>query len=71
MVELISVSFQFVVHVEGDNHTYVHIDQLAGQIQIAFQVGCIDYIDYDVWLFFIQMLANMFYRNWDFRLMRH
>ena len=61
---LFPVSFQFVVHVEGDNHTYVHIDQLAGQIQIAFQVGCIDYIDYDVWLFFIQMLANIeFFRG--------
>ena len=36
MVELISVSFQFVVHVgRAINHTYVHIDQLAGQIQIA------------------------------------
>ena len=59
MVELISVSFQFIVHVEGDDHTHIHVDQLAGQIQITFQVGSIDYINHDIRLFFIQVLANV------------
>ena len=64
MVELIAVPFQFVVHVEGDNHAHVHVDQLAGQVQVAFQVGSVDYVDHDVWLFFFQMLADVeFFRG--------
>ncbi len=64
VVELVAVPFQFVVHIEGDNHTYVHVDQLAGQVEVAFQVGCVDHVDHDVRLFFIEMLADVeFFRG--------
>ncbi len=57
MVKLVTVPFQFVVHVEGNHHTHVHVNQLAGQVQVAFQVGSIDDIDHDVRLFFFQVFA--------------
>ena len=32
VIELVTGLFQFVVHVEGNHHLYVHIDQLGSQV---------------------------------------
>ena len=64
MIELIAMAFQLVVHIESDYHTHIHVDQLAGQVQVAFEVGCIDYVDDYVRLLFVQMFADVkFFRR--------
>ena len=39
---------QQVCHVQGDDNRDASLDQLGGQIQIPFNVGCIDQVDDDV-----------------------
>ena len=45
IVELCPGTFQFVVHVQCNDHFDVHVDQLGGQVEVAFKVGCINDID--------------------------
>ena len=44
-VELVATFAQFVIHVEGDNHGHVHVDELGGQVEVTLQVGGIDDVD--------------------------
>ena len=57
MVELVSAGFKLVVHVQGDDHLHIHVDELGGQIEVPFQIGCVHHIDDDVRGFLDDVLA--------------
>ena len=40
-----AITLHLVHHVESQHHRYVELHQLHGQIEVAFDVGCIDDID--------------------------
>ena len=48
VVELVAAGFQFVKHVQGNDHTHVHVNELGRQVEVAFQVGCIHDVDDDI-----------------------
>ena len=45
IVEGVSASLQFIIHIERNNHAHIHVDKLGGEVEVPFQIGCIDYID--------------------------
>ena len=48
---------ELVEHVERDHHPNVHIDQLGCQVKVTLQIRRVDYIDYDIRLRLVQVLA--------------
>ena len=38
VVNMVSAFLRLVIHVQGANHAYVHVDELGGQIEVALQV---------------------------------
>ena len=66
VVELRAAGRQFVVHVQGDHHFQVHVDQLGGQEQVAFEVRGVHHIDHHVRHLFqdmpphVQLLRRIF-----------
>ena len=48
IVQGIAAGLQFVVHIEGHHHADVHVYQLGGQVEVALQVGGIDYVNDDI-----------------------
>ena len=44
-VEFVSAVLQRVEHVEGDDHAHVHVDELCGEVEVAFQVARIHHVD--------------------------
>ena len=55
IIKLISAFFQFVVHVQGDDHGYVHVEELHGKIQVALQVRGVDNVYYYVRCLFYEL----------------
>ena len=48
--ELFNIKFvatcpEFIKHVQSYNHRNVHVEQLGGQVQVAFQIGGVNHID--------------------------
>ena len=48
IVERVAGGAQLVVHVERHDHAQVHVDELGGEVEVAFQVGTVDDVDDDV-----------------------
>ena len=44
-VEMVATPLEFVVHVQGADHAYVHVDELGGEVEIALEVGGVDHVD--------------------------
>ena len=59
IVQCIATGCQFIVHIERDYHTHVHVNQLGGEIKVPFQIGRIYHIDYNVRSFINDMTANI------------
>ena len=47
-VEAVAFLLQFVVHVQRHHHPEVHVDELGGQVEVAFQVGGVHHVDDDI-----------------------
>ena len=37
-VNIVASSLKLIIHVQGTNHTYVHIHQLSGEIEVTFKI---------------------------------
>ena len=59
IVELVPLSLQFVIHIQGDHHPLVHVDQLRGQVEVALQVRAIHHVDHHVGLLLVEVLAHI------------
>ena len=59
VVEHHFASLQFVVHVQGDDHAPVHIDEFCGQIQVPFQIGSVSYVDDDIRNFVVEISPHV------------
>ncbi len=51
VIEFIPLINHFVMHVQCNDHFYIHIDQLGGEVKISFQVFTVENIDYHIWHF--------------------
>ena len=58
-VEFVAALTKFIIHVEGNNHWHVHVYQLGGQIEVAFQVAGINHVDDEVGMLFDDVLAHI------------
>ena len=47
-VEAVAALFKFVEHVQGTYHRQVHVDELGGEVEIAFEIARIKHVDDDV-----------------------
>ena len=64
IIQMITTCLQFIIHVQCNNHFYIHVDELGSKIEITFQVRSIHYINNKVGSFFDDMLANInFFRR--------
>ena len=64
VIQRITTRFQFIVHIERNNHTYIHVNQLGSKIQITFQIGRIHYVDYNIRRFIDNVVTNInFFRR--------
>ena len=41
VIKDVAALFQFIIHVQADHDTDVHVDQLCGEVQIPFEIGSI------------------------------
>ena len=57
MVELVSACLKLVVHVQGNDHLHIHVNELCGQVKVAFKVRCVHHIDDHIRSFFNDMFA--------------
>ena len=48
IIQRVSTGFQLIVHVQCNHHAHVHVNQLGGEIKIAFQIGRVHNIDNDI-----------------------
>ena len=64
IVQRVSTGFQLIVHVQCNHHAHVHVNQLGGEIEIAFQVGRVHNIDNDIRRFIDNVPADIdFFRG--------
>ena len=59
IIQRISARFQLIVHIERNNHTYIHVNQLGSEIQVTLQIGRVHYIDNDVRSFVDNVVADI------------
>ena len=59
VVDVIATFFGFIKHVEGTDHADVHVYQLGGEIEVAFQVAGVDDVDDDIWRMLDELLAHI------------
>ena len=57
--ELHATLFQLIIHIQGNNHLYIHINKLRSQEQIPFQIRGIDNIDNNIGHFFHYMRSHI------------
>ena len=57
-VDLIAVLLDQVGHVEGDDHGKTGLDDLKRQVQVALEVGGVDYLDDDIGLAAHEVIAR-------------
>ena len=63
-IKLVAVFLQFVVHIEGHHHGHVHVDELGGEEEVAFEVRGIDDVEHDVGVLLHNVLADVaFFRG--------
>ena len=48
IVYVVATVFHLVVHVQGAYHGHVHVYELRGKVEVAFQVRCVYHVDDDV-----------------------
>ena len=64
VIQFVAAAFQFVIHIQCDDHTHIHVNQLGGKIEITFQVGRVCHIDDYIRSFFNDMFAYIkFFRS--------
>ncbi len=61
VIQNVSLFFQLVVHIQGNHHLKVHVDELGGQEEVPFQVGRIHNIQYHVRLVVDYGMADIFF----------
>ena len=44
-IKFVATCPEFIKHVQSYNHRNVHVEQLGGQVQVAFQIGGVNHID--------------------------
>ena len=59
IVQLVAAVLQGIVHVEGDDHAHVHIDELGGEVEVTLQVARIHHVDDDIRGFLDDVLAHV------------
>ena len=59
VIKGITAGFQFIVHIEGYYHAYIHIDKLGSKIEITLQVGRIDHINDHIRRFINDVAADI------------
>ena len=60
IVKLVPGIFQLVIHVQGNDHLHIHVNQLGCQVKVALQVGSIYHIDDNIRLdVLVQLLAHI------------
>ena len=57
-VDPVAVLADHIHHVEGDDHWHADLQQLGGQVQVAFQVGSVDDVDHRVWVLVYQVVSG-------------
>ena len=58
-VQLVTFRLQLIVHIQRHHHSEVHIDNLGGEVQIPFNVGCVHDIDDDIRHIVNQIFADI------------
>ena len=58
-VQLVTFCLQLIVHIQRHHHSEVHVDDLGGEVQIPFNVGCVHDIDDDIRHIVYQILAHI------------
>ena len=59
VVHIVATFLSFVEHIEGAHHSQVHVDELCGEIQVTFEVACVDDIDYYVRRFLNNLFSHI------------
>lgn len=59
IIQRVSTGFQLIVHVQCNHHAHIHVNQLGGEIEIAFQVGRVYNIDNDIRRFIDNVPADI------------
>ncbi len=58
-VEFVSPRLKLVIHIQSHDDTKVHVDDLCGQVEVPFDVGCVNHIHDNVWDILHQILADV------------
>ena len=58
-IEIITAFFQFVVHIECHYYGNIHVNELSGEVKVAFQVASVNDIQDDVGHLFDEMFADV------------
>ena len=63
-VKLVTFRLKLIIHIEGQDHTKVHVYQLGGQIKVALKIRSVDDIDDHIGHIFDQVLPDIeFFRT--------
>ena len=58
-INAIAAMLEFVIHIERAHHANIHIDELGGEIEIAFEIRGVDDIDDHVGHLLRQVFADI------------
>ena len=58
-IDLCTLFLQGIGHVQCHDHRDIQLEQLHGEIQVPFQVGCIHHIDHDIRAFFADAVPTI------------
>ena len=58
-IHVVTALHRFVEHVERYDHTEVHVDELCGEVEVAFEVACVDDIDHHIRCLLHELLAHV------------
>ena len=59
VVEVVPSALDLVEHVEGADHSEVHVDELCGEVEVPFEVACVDDVQDDVWRLLEELFADV------------
>ena len=61
IIQFVATCLKFIIHIQSDNHSHVHINKLSSEIKIPLQIRSIYHVDNHIGSLINNMFAHIYF----------